>query len=193
MSFKSYFDGAGKADRERYKVLTLAALSGNGMQWGHFTENWDRALDSHPLKPEFLHVTDAVNLEGEFSAEKGWSKQCVDELMDSCVMVIERCVTTRDRNGKFNFIGLRPATISIPLADFKRATKKVPEIPAIHQVCVLQALARCMTWGKASGYSKIELYFDQGEEFRGHVIDRQCKKRARRDAPALLNWSGPHF
>jgi hypothetical protein len=186
VSFKAYFDGAGEANTNLYKVLTLAALCGSGIQWAHFTEQWGRVLSSHPLKPEFLHVTDAVNLKAEFSEEKGWSKQAVDELMNSCVTIIERCVATR-KGDHFSFIGIRPVTITVALDDFKRALKKIPELSAVHQVCVLQALVRCMTWGKANGYSKIELHFDQNERFRGHLLERQKHKRVRRDAPALLN------
>ena len=184
MSFKAYFDGAGEADRKQYKSLTLGALSGSGVQWDHFTEQWNRNLSSH--RAPFLHTTDALALAPPFSKENGWSKESVRELINGCVTVLERCATTRSRE-RFLFIGIRPVTVTVFLDDFRRALDKFPDIGSVEHTCVTLALAYCHAWGIFTGYAKIQLFFDQGEHFRGHIVDRVESKRVKKDSPGLSN------
>ena len=164
--------------------MTLAAFSGSGIQWDYFAEQWNRALDTH--QAEFLHTTDALALEGHFSRKKGWTDAAVEALIDDCVSVIGHCATTR-RGDTFSFIGLRPVTVSVMLDDFRKASRKFPELGAVEQLCAINAVAHCTAWGLFTGYNKFQLYFDQGERFYGHVLDRMENKKAKRAAPEIRN------
>jgi hypothetical protein len=179
MSFKAYFDGSGKSDNLKQKYLTLAAFSGSGVQWDHFTEHWDKNLKLHAA--DFLHTTDAVNRKGEF---KDWQEDQVDALIDDCVTIIERCVTVKDGDN-FTFRGLRPIATSVNLEEFRKALLKQPDIGTPEHLCVIYDLAYVHTWANFTGYHKLQLFFDQNEPFMGYVVDRKSSKRVIRDAPGM--------
>jgi hypothetical protein len=79
-------------------------------------------------------------------------------------------------------VGLVPCTVTVVLKDFLRARAYKPEIPqTATEICATSALYRCLEWGtdimQADFY---HLFFDQGEPFRGHVLDRMQNKKARK-------------
>jgi hypothetical protein len=186
VSFKGYFDGGNEADSREYRIVTLAAFSGSGAMWDHFTEQWDRVLTTHRAK--FLHTTDAVALRNEFAVSKGWNRESVDLFISECVSVIEKCATTRDRDTDlFTYIGLRPVTVSVILKDFLQALKKFPKLGSPEHLCAINAVAFCTAWGLFTKYRKFQWFFDQGERFYGHIHDRLTNKKARRAAPELEN------
>jgi hypothetical protein len=181
MSFKAYFDGSGKSNNVKQKFVTLGTFAGSGVQWDHFTEAWDRNLKAHGA--DFLHTTDALSLHGAF---KGWTRAKVNDLIEGCVTVIERCVTVRSGD-KFTFLGLRPIATTVNLKDFRKAIAKHPDIGTPEYLCVIQNLAYCHTYAISMGFSKLQLFFDRNEPFRGHVVDRVNSPRTLRDAPHMKN------
>jgi hypothetical protein len=184
VSFKAFLDGGGKADNRQCKVVTLAALAGSGIQWDNFTEHWNRNLKTH--RADFLHTADAMALKPPFTKDTGWSDAAVEAFIEGCVTVIERCSTTLNGD-RFAFVGLWPVTVTVMVNDFKRALKILPDIGSLEHICVVQAVAGCHAWAMLNSYQKLQLYFDQGESFRGHMVDRTQSRKVKKDAPGLAN------
>jgi len=111
---RSYFDGANQSDR-----IVLATVSGTSNQWKAFDSSWGKILYKH--KAPFLHTTDAVSLNGEFSAKKGWTKASVNAFIGDCVMAISKHIaqppTPRRPHVK---PGLRATTLTIYVDDYKK-------------------------------------------------------------------------
>jgi hypothetical protein len=175
-SFKAYFDGAGKADSTLYRSITLGGMSGNGIQWDHFTDQWNRVLKKHGA--DFLHTTDALSLKGSFSNEKGWDKHRVNDLLTDCVTVLERCCSVRDGD-KFTFQGIRPLAVTVILHDYNRALKEYPNIGTVESICVVMATGCATAWASLMGYHKYEFFFDRNDPFKGYLKDRKTNKKAK--------------
>ena len=184
MAFKSYFDGGNQADTRQYMILTLAAFSGSGIQWDHFTEQWNIVLKRH--RADFLHTTDALAMARPFTQKSGWKEAAVQAFIEDCVSVIERCSTTR-RGDIFSFLGVRPVTVSVILNDFRKALETIPDLGSAEHLCVIYAAAHCTTWGLFNGYHKCQFFFDQGEPFCGHILDRKRNRTAKRAALEIRN------
>jgi hypothetical protein len=185
---KSYFDGGNQADSTQYDRITLAAVCGTPEQWTPFEAEWGKILDQHGAK--FLHTTNAVNLQKEFSRDEGWNAPKVDALIDECVGSIEGhiCVPAEGQvplglpfSPNVTKQGLMPVTLTIPLAEYERARKAIPRLPnSITEICTSESLGFCFKWGRVVGTEWYELYFDQGEPFYGHVYDRKHNKRSKK-------------
>ncbi len=179
MAFGAYFDGGNKA--ESHDVITLAALSGSGIQWDNFTEQWKIVLKRH--RASFLHTTDAMTSAPNSPFKKnGWTEAQVESFVEDCVSVIERCTTTR-KGDDFVYLGLRPVTVSVLVRDFKKALAKIPDLGSIENLCVIHAAAHCNAYGLMTGHHKFKFFFDQGEPFYGHLYDRVGNKKAKKAAP----------
>ena len=71
VALESYFDMSGGFKNVPYVVVVGAAAE--DFVWAEFDKKWRNVLDSHPLKPSYLHMREAAHLEGEFSGHKGWT------------------------------------------------------------------------------------------------------------------------
>ena len=184
---KVYFDGGNQADSQQYDRITLATACGTMLQWFALESEWNEALAAHGAK--FLHTTDAVCLQREFSPNTGWNNDKVDRLISDCVRVIDRHLYVPDGIvspvlpfGDVAKAGLMVVTLMIPLEDYKRAKKANPSLPnTVTEICTTESLAFCFKWGKKIGTRWYELYFDQGEPFYGHVYDRRHNKKSKKD------------
>lgn len=178
MALKSYFDGGNEANSREYDIVTLAAFSGSGIQWGNFEEHWKHNLVKHHAK--WLHTTDAATLNGPFSRDKGWTTTKVDAFIKDCVTIIERCAAVRVKT-ELTFRGIRPATVSVLLKDFKKALLKIPALESPTEICATQCLGCCFHYGEyLDDRQKFQLFFDQGEPFYGHAHDRRTNRRSRK-------------
>jgi hypothetical protein len=181
MAFKAYFDGGNKP--ERHDVITLAALSGSGIQWNNFTEQWKTVLKRH--RASFLHIADAMTGAPNSPFKKNaWTEAQVGSFVEDCVSVIERCTTTR-KGDEFVYLGLRPVTVSVLVRDFKKALARIPDLGSIENLCVIHAAAHCNAYGLMTGHHKFQFFFDQGEAFYGHLCDRIRNKKAKKAAPGI--------
>jgi hypothetical protein len=172
MVLKSYFDGGNKEIPGEYDRLTLSVVSGTSEQWESFDVSWKNILDKH--KASYLHTTDAVSLQNKFSTENGWSKETVDSLIMDCVGVIEKHIYIENVRQ-----GLCPVTITIPLDDYARAKQANDKLPnTAADICATESLSFVFKWGKYIGAESYELYFDQGEPFYGHILDRKQNKKS---------------
>ena len=91
MVLKSYFDGSNQADSSQYDRISIATVCGTGKQWKRFDAEWKKVLYRH--RADYLHTTDAVSLQNDFTTEKGWNKTRVDSFIGACVGVIEKQIT----------------------------------------------------------------------------------------------------
>jgi hypothetical protein len=179
VAFKSYFDGGNQADSEQYEIVTLAAFSGEQIQWKNFERQWNAILSKHGAN--CLHTTDAVAMSGQFSKRNGWTAKKINDFINDCAGVIERC-SARTRGRSLTVLGVRGHAISVILADYKRALKNLPELWEVPHICAVQCVncsfhfARLL--GVGAGY---QLFFDRNEPFCGHIRDRTANKSSRRN------------
>lgn len=184
MILKSYFDGGNQADSKQYDVLTLAAVSGTHAEWFPFNKEWRKTLGKHGV--EWLHTTDAISLADPFSRRKGWSETKRDALLMDCVRVVGRHIARQNRPNEPGRYGLYPFTVTVVLKDFIEARKITSGLPTTAaEACVTQALAKCLEWGVNAVAEHHHLIFDQGEAFRGHIVDRNRSRKALKDVPVL--------
>jgi hypothetical protein len=182
VAFKAYFDGGNEADSTQYEIVTLAGVSGDEIHWKNFESQWRAVLDKH--KAKYLHTTDALALQRAFRIDHGWDNPRVEKLIEDCVSVLERCCSTQDANDYIVYPGLRPATISINLHDFKRTLVKVPDLGTPEHLCATNCAQCVLTYGIHIKHAKsFQFFFDRGEPFYGHIRDRVDHPKSRRAGP----------
>lgn len=139
------------------------------------------------MMPSFLHTTDAISLENDFSRENGWDETSVDALILDCVKVIAKHIEIPEGTPDLRpRKGLYPVTLLIPLSDWLKARKDLPDLSnTMAETLTTESLGFCFKRGRAVGAKYFELYFDQGEPFHGHVSDRYRSPKARREMPLL--------
>lgn len=173
MAVRVYFDGGNQHDT--LGELTLAAIVGTDIQWRNLEESWTANLRNHHAP--FVHTTDAVSLNNEFSQDKGWSKNRTRELLRDSVTIINRCLA---EPLKHNFDGILPLTTTVNMRDFKRAKQKVPDLGTPEAICVISTLDMCFQHGSRHlDIHRFKLIFDQNEKFYGHIRDRKDNRKSR--------------
>jgi hypothetical protein len=179
---KSYFDGGNQADSTQYDVVTLAAVSGTKDEWIPFERDWRKNLRKH--KAEHLHTTDAATLNYNF---KGWTEKQRDAFLLDCVRVAEHHSVRQNREGRPGRFGLYPYTITVVLKDFVEAHRAMPDTTpnTAEEACATHALAACLQWGAYASTNRFQLFFDQGERYRGHICDRIHNPKAIKRLPML--------
>jgi hypothetical protein len=184
---KGYFDGGNQADIRRYDRVTLATICGTCAQWNPLESAWRGVLALH--KAPFLHTTDAISLNKEFSKKKGWSDDKVNLLISDCVKIIADHLYVPAGtfpidipfNPQVAKQGVMAVTLTIPLDAYRKARNVVFKLPtSVTEICTSESLGFLFKWGRLIGAERYELYFDQGEPFFGHVYDRKHSKKARR-------------
>jgi hypothetical protein len=176
---KCYFDGGNEANSLRYDRITLATTCGTDEQWTAFESEWNEVLARH--KAPFLHTTDAVSLQQEFSAKNGWTRESVGAFIIDCVAVIENHLSIPGPFGNIAKPGLHIVTLTIPLDDYRRAKITDPKLPnSVTEICTSESLGFCFKWGRRIGAEEYHLYFDQGEPFYGHVYDRRHNRKSKK-------------
>lgn len=183
MILKSYFDGSNHADLSQYDRVVLATVCGNFEQWDGFIVDWNEVLVRYDAP--YLHVTDAVTLNGPFN---GWSRRLVDDFILDCVRIAKRHAAMPSLvEGEFR-AGLRAVTMSIYLKDYINARKSNPLLPnSIYELCTSEVLGFVFRWGRKVGAEQHYLYFDQGEDYRGHALARANSKRVKRTSTIFKN------
>jgi hypothetical protein len=177
---KGFFDGGNQADSTQYDIVTLAAFSGSEIQWRNFDAKWNAKLTKHGAP--WLHTTDAIGLTKDFSKRKGWDEDKVQRLIEDCVSVIATCSAVR-KGRQITHAGIRPASISVLLKDFKRALLKIPDLGSAEHICATQCTGFCLHYGLHIGAVKFQLFFDRNEPFCGHIQDRVNNRQAKKLDP----------
>lgn len=171
---KAYFDGSNKADSITYDCLTLAAILGDENQWKGLEQEWKAVLDEH--EAPWLHTTDAVAMNTPYSRDEGWTDTSRDAFISDCV----RAVSHHIQHGYHE--GLKVYTVTIPLKDYVRAREDNPDVPkSASDICAVQAINQIFRWGGSE--VMYVCTFDQGEDFRGHICDREKSQKAKKRFP----------
>src|SRR5271170_2812893 len=132
MTFKGYFDGARDAKAKR---ITIAMVCGENDHCDQFTSNWRSILAIH--RAPFLHLTDAMALQGEFSKKKGWDELRVDAFISDCIRLISEYIEQ-----------LHVVTLGIEREDFERARITLPTLPNTRsELCATESLGFCFGYG----------------------------------------------
>jgi hypothetical protein len=183
---KSYFDGSNHADLSQCDRVVLATVCGNCEQWDRFIADWNEVLVRYNVP--YLHVTEAVTLNGPFSMNKGWSHRLIDDFILDCVRIAKRHAAMPSLvEGEF-MAGLRAVTMSIYLEDYKNAREANPLLPnSVYELCTSEVLGFAFRWGRKVGVESHHLYFDQGEAYRGHALDRASSDRVKETSPIFNN------
>jgi hypothetical protein len=172
---KCFFDGGNEPDSTAYKVVTLAGLVGTHPQWRKFDSDWKKTvIGKHGA--QYAHATDATALQNDFA---NWSQSRVDAMYGDCVRVLrEHAAVSHQR------LGLLPVTITVLNEDFLRAYETVPELGSSAMHCAVQCCELCFQFGEVFyPDNKYQLYFDQGEPYYGHIVNRYNNRKAKRIEP----------
>jgi hypothetical protein len=212
MLIKSYFDGSNKPDRDQYTNVTLVTLSGMLHEWRSFEGLWLRTLAKHGVG--YLHTTDAVSLQNQFSRQNGWDRGRVSGLLLDCAKVLRsKCAT--QVGAHIPRLGLRPCAIRIDLEDYLHAQEQIGNaMPVVTDIMAQQAIGYCGAWWQFRGGHFLDAVFDSNEPYRAHILDRlrrsiaapnfqlsnrlTCKEASMKDTPALqacdlIAWSVSHW
>jgi hypothetical protein len=209
MLIKSYFDGSNKPDRDQYTNVTLVTLSGMLHEWRSFEGLWLRTLAKHGVG--YLHTTDAVSLQNQFSRQNGWDRGRVSGLLLDCAKVLRsKCAT--QVGAHIPRLGLRPCAIRIELADYLLAQERIGNaMPVLTDIIAQQALGYCGAWWQFRGGHFLDAIFDNKGPYCAHILHRlriaaptfplsnklTCKEASMKDTPALqacdlIAWSVGH-
>ena len=179
MVLKSFFDGSNEADSTQYDVVTLASVSGTIDLWRAFERDWRATLKKHGA--DWLHTTDLVAGASPYSNREGWCDASREAFVSDCVKIIdERVVIQRPTMRRR---GLVPYAVTIYLKDYLRACADNPEVPrTVSELLSTQVVYRCLDLGYRMKTDFFHLFFDQGEPYMGHILDR---KNTRKRIPML--------
>jgi hypothetical protein len=86
-------------------------------------------------------------------------------------------------DGEFR-AGLHAITMTIYLEDYKKAREDNPLLSnSVYELCTSEVLGFVFRWGQKVVAECHHLYFDQGEEYRGHALDRARSDRVKKTNP----------
>jgi hypothetical protein len=177
VAIRCYFDGGNLHETEG--EITLAGIVGNEIQWKNLERRWEKHVEKHRAK--FVHTTDAIALQNEFSKDKGWCNNRVRHLMSDSVSIILECLAkipdNPDNPSVDSFQGIMPFTITVRMDDFKRALGTIPDLGTPEGACAMTCVDLCFQYGvNYLRGRRFNLIFDRGEPFYGHLKDRQNNK-----------------
>ena len=180
---KAYFDGSGKPGDTHCQSLTLAGYAATPERWKEFDELWSAFLARWEI--DYLHMKDAFNLHGQFSAERGWTQrrvyECVRDMVAKCLANILRA------DGEC--VGLSATVDLLAWRDEKERLGQRLKDP--ESICVDHAVGpalRLLDDSRVSSTGRsgaLEIYFDRGEGYLNKV-DRVWRKEKRKKQEGWL-------
>ena len=167
---KAYYDGGNKSDSTAYKVLTLAGYAATDSIWIRVERQWTDVLAHHKIG--YMHMAEAMSLNGSYSKENGWDEAKVQNLLHDLVGVME----------SFKRRPVTGVSCTVVLSDYLSARRTFADLPPVENLCMTQCMGVALIWYgtlprySTDGYSKLpsecaDLYFDRGEPFYGHAVD----------------------
>ena len=169
---KFFCDGS-KEDRKR--SITLAGVAALEEVWGELEARW-RTVLSERGNPPYMHMTDAMSLQGVF---KGWEEADRDHLVDGCLALLN----------EFKPKQIYSATASVDLDAHSRIKQK-RELPSPPRICSRLVWPHLLDW-----YARIPVtptkilldpidgYFDRNEPFMHHIQADWKNKKIRQRFP----------
>jgi hypothetical protein len=179
---KAFFDGGNEADSTQYDVVTLASVSGTIDLWKAFERDWRAILTKHGAA--WLHTTDLVAGNSPYANRDGWSEPKRTAFISACISVIDKHIVIQKPTMRRR--GLVPYAVTIYLKDYLRARADNREVPrTLTELLSTQVVYRCLDLGYRMETDFFHLFFDQGEPYMGHIMDRKRKAAARKQIPML--------
>jgi Protein of unknown function (DUF3800) len=177
MAFKGYFDGSSDSVSDKY--VTLAGVGSTDDLWNPFEAEWKRILADRDPQAAYLHMKEAIVLKDEFSADRGWTKEKVTQLIGDLLAYLQ----TLDKN-KFRFFNC-----AVDVSAHKRVINSGVTLHKIPAICVKYCPEESMAWYFREFHNFTEhlhFYFDQGESYR-HIFEIKWIKRKKSSGRNLLN------
>jgi hypothetical protein len=158
--FKAYCDGGNNPSDEKHRWITLAAIFSDRWSLKRFTSDWKTVLAKHSV--EYLHTNKAI-FDGKH------------DLLWDCANVISEHIVAGN-----SFRGIIPVTVTIDARDFTRQAQTPGNPRVLSEVLASQLLDRIIMGGREIAFRKgedpkkvfYEFFFDRGEPYRGHILDR---------------------
>ncbi len=174
-TIKAYYDSSGKSNNARAQYLTLAGYAGSPKAWDEFEQRWIKALQNE--KCAYLHMAEALSLQGEFAKSKGWTQKRVLKLIAELVNECLSPIGWTDFKGEF-----QGASCTINLTDYRKVKDELAELKEPESICVDFVITiALMSMPKDSNLpfgkkGMVELFFDKNEAFM-HKVDRVWRSK----------------
>lgn len=92
MVFQCFVDDSGSEPQSPF--IVLAGFLADHEQWGKFSDEWDAELKRQPAL-SYFKMTEAANLDGEFSEDNGWTEAKRDDRVIGLARIIAKHVKVR--------------------------------------------------------------------------------------------------
>jgi hypothetical protein len=172
VALEAYFDGSHVGGWAKGKIVTLAGFAAEDFVWGQVAEQWDKILKSDKARPiaKYLHMNEAVHLNGEFTWQKGWNRKRVEGLLLELLMYLQHVDKQRFRQFWF----------TIDLEAHRRLKKEGVNLE--DPLDILLDLPKTVLnwfWVKWPGViDSAHFVFDQGEPFKEPFEKRWNKEKS---------------
>lgn len=161
MVYQAYIDDSGSEPQSQFFIL--GGFIASHEEWARFCDEWDSALKQPPALAYFK-MTEAANLIGEFSPNKGWTEAGRDDRLITLARIVRK-------HAKVRVSALMP---------YEAFTKHITTIPASARTlssdnpyCMLflQTILAVATFGDRYGIdSACDFIFDEQVGFSGEVM-----------------------
>lgn len=155
---KSYFDKSGEEEK---KFLTLSGVTANDKHWAEIEATWDFMLHTHHPKANYMHMKEAVHLNGEFDRSKGWDDIKASDLVNWLLSYVTQFEQTFDSYCQF--------VCTIDMDAYRRLQAETYQMDSPVDICNSTCVEGVMAWYVSHYKSDLEYeasyYFDANEAF----------------------------
>src|SRR6266571_2753206 len=160
IALKIYLDRSGE--------VVLSAIAADEHLWADLEPKWLGMLANRQPQASYLHMKEAISLRGNFTAEKGWDAQKVEQLLRDALLLI--LAVNKEQLCVFG--------CHLDLQAYRRL-KKLRSISVDYtEICNDFVAEKVLAWqverrknslltGHSSEDDFLHYYFDQGEPFEG--------------------------
>lgn len=82
IALRSYLDSSGKLEND---FITLAAVAADEKMWSELETAWQKILDGHTPKGQYVHMKEIYRLEKAFDKNLGWTHDTAFSLANNCL------------------------------------------------------------------------------------------------------------
>lgn len=188
MALEAYFDGSYTGQGwTSGSLVTLAGFATDDTIWVEMYDRWRAILGDGSKRPKakYLHMKEAVHLEGEFSHRNGWNIQKVFSLVTDLLMYLQ----TLDKQR------FRQFACTVDLVAHRKLSAEGHQLndPIVicNDHCPYSVLAWYLTAHPAEIIHSAHYFFDQGEPFEESFRQKWIEEKQRMISPGGLDmfWS----
>jgi len=156
IAFQSFFDGSG--GEKNMPRLTLAGMAADDSMWAEFDRGWNDILQSNDPPATYMHMREAMPLQGEFAGSKGWTNRKIYTLAYKLLKFMSEMDKTK----------FRQFMCTIDMDAYRKL-----ELEGIRMDSAVEICSKCpetvLAWyvTKYPGIiQNLHFFFDQGEPFK---------------------------